>query len=120
MIERVYVNEARAMLNGVCWKTLKNWCVENSVALLKDKGIDEYYILREEFDLAFNLEPEKYLLKKYKTKDWSEILEARLKFISDYRRAKEKRPKPYVPQGDHEIAFFTALRKELGLDKIEP
>lgn len=69
LIERLYVTELSKYLNRRDKRTLKNWCYNNSVGVLHDEGSTNEYVLKEEFERAYNRAPMNYISKKYNSSE---------------------------------------------------
>ena len=116
MIERIYIKEAAAKI-GCKYRTFKKWCAEFGIEILADAGFKNRYILKKEFEKAADLEPHKYILRKYKCSPQefnSRInIEAEVQTITEERNKRDKTTSTYQPT-QHEKLIIARLHSELG------
>ncbi len=74
LIERIYIREAKRLLDIEDNRTFQKWCSENDVIILKDAGCRKPYVIAEQFQEAMGRTAFAYLrtlpgfqtLEKYK------------------------------------------------------
>ncbi|MBA3987312.1 MAG: hypothetical protein H0X63_12260 [Flavobacteriales bacterium] len=99
-IERVYLNEIAKRINRKDLRTARKWCKKNHVALYSDSGTE--YVIKNDFDLAFNL-PLILNLKVLYGDKWEQVYQAynndELHNILEMNQNIQNNNQRYIPQG---------------------
>ena len=82
---RIYIKELKEKLNCKDTRTIKRWCVNNSVQLFCDFGSNKKYVMEDQFYLVYSASS---------NSEQDQI---------------PRRPK-YNPQGNHEKAYLSMLQ----------
>ncbi len=96
MRERIYISQAKQLLNFKDNRSLKRWCFLNGIKVLCDKGSNKKYLLLSDFEECAN-------------KEIMEYQNNRKVFVTK----KHSSSPNYKPSGNHEKNFLSILQNEM-------
>jgi|SRR6185436_1498390 len=116
MIERLYKSDIMMLIPVKDWRSIKIWCFNNCVTLLKDKGSNKKYAIKEEFEEAMDKVPKEYLMRKF-SEEKASVVNSGINFCSQYLSALDnnrlRKSYDYNIKGEHEKWFQSILQRKL-------
>lgn len=106
-INRMYLSEISSFINRKDKRTIRDWCNKNHLHVYKDTSGE--FVIRAEFELAYNMPLIKNLKQKYGN-NWVDYYEAynkgELYKILDLNANSNKTHTGYVPKGNLSKKLF--------------
>jgi hypothetical protein len=116
VIERLYKSDIMKIFPHKDWRTNKEWCRNNGVAILFDKGSKQCYVIKEEFEEAIDKVPKEYLMKKF-NQDNVSVLNSSIAFCAQCQYAidnnRSSKSHDYKIEGEHGKRFLSILKNKL-------
>ena len=117
MNERIYKKEACRMLGNIGNRTFKKWCEQNGVKIFRENGSNMEYVLKVEFELAYNYNVMPYIEQKYRCslEEFNSRMnfEVELQTTIDERNKKRNIKSKYQPKHEHELKWLSSLTNNL-------
>jgi hypothetical protein len=111
-INRMYLSEISSFINRKDKRTIRDWCDKNHLHVYKDSSGE--FVMKAEFELAYNMPLIKHLKQKYRD-DWMQYYEAynkgELYKILDLNANSSKTQTGYIPKGNLSKKLFDGSPK---------
>ena len=109
MFERFYIKQLETLLDCDDYRTIYSWCESNGVGILSDAGNrKKKYVLKIEFEAAYNKAGEIYIKEKYGSGKLPEYFNSSMIFFSKNNNV--EKVNEYKPLGEHEKNFLNSLQ----------
>jgi hypothetical protein len=111
MLERLYIKQLESLLDCDDYRTVYSWCESNGVGILTDTGNrKKKYVLKIEFEKAYNKEGERYFKEKYGEDKLTEVFNNTTNALTQNNHRKAVKANEYKPQGEFERIFLNDLQ----------
>ena len=113
IIERLDWKTAATFKGYKLLTSFKNWSKKSGVALLRDKGSKQLYVIKTEFENAINKVSIQHIQLKYSCSP--EEFQARMNFESEAqstiteKNIRDVEKSNYQPKHEHELKFLSTL-----------
>ena len=105
------------MLGNIGNRTFKKWCEQNGVKIFRENGSNMEYVLKVEFELAYNYNVMPYIEQKYRCsiEEFNSRMnfEVELQTTIDERNKKRNIKSKYQPKHEHELKWLSSLTNNL-------